>query len=185
MKFERAIKKLRSLLEEHSLSFLESGVSWSTVTGETTQSCYVHRDDAIYLNPKDIGWSWTYGKTTIAVMLHELGHRLAEKLLTRNILREKSMSTLFGYYHQNYIRKLRFASGARKRELFDVASRYALVHPADDVAEIFSVTIQYILKNKDPIEFVRDSLKSELCKNKIEKMLSLIEAARALNEAKK
>lgn len=178
MIYEKSIKKIESLLQDFSLKFLCSGVSWGVTTGETTQSCYILHSDTVFLNPKDIGWSWAYGRSALAPMFHELGHRFAEKILSRTILREKSVSSLFGYYHQKYVRKLRYASTSRKRELYDVVSRYSLVHPADDFAETFSVCLQFITKNRDPIEFVRENLKSELCKNKIEKILSLIEKSK-------
>lgn len=175
MQYDKSIKNINDKLKKYSLDFLENGVKWIIVTGETTESRYELYCDTIYVHPDDIGWSWTFGKTAYAILYHELGHRYAERILTRKLLRRKDIVELFGHYHKKYIRRLRYASKARQKDMFDFPSRYALVHPADDFAEIFSTCLQYITKDEDPTQFVRDKLKSEICKNKILKMLELFE----------
>jgi len=176
MKFQRSLKNIKAILSKYDLDKLEDGVRWVVTEGDTTQSCYVLREDTIYINPKDIGWHWTFGKSPFAIMFHELGHRFAEKLLTRTILKKKNIVNLFGYYHKKYIRRLRYASKCKRKDLEDFASRYSLVHSADDFCEIFSVCLQYMTKKKNPERFIKDFNKSELCRRKIKKMVKLIKA---------
>jgi len=178
MKYERSINTINRLLERYSLGFMESGVKWVVISGITPSSRYEIREDTIYIHPDDIGWSWAFWPTTMSIMFHELGHRFAEKILNKNVLRQKRVVELFGPYHKKYIRNLPMASRASKKDMFDYPSRYAMVHPADDFAEICTVCLVYITKDRDPEEFPRDYMKSELCRKKITVMLEL------LNESK-
>lgn len=178
MKYSKSIKNINEKLKKHSLDFIEKGVKWVVVLEKTSQSGYVFYNDTIYIHPDDIGWSWTYGRSVYSILYHELGHRFAEKILSKSILRKKDVVQLFGYYHKKYIRRLRYASRAKKKDMFDFPSRYALVHPADDFAEVFGVCLEYITNDKNPLDFVRDKMKSEICKNKILKMLELFELSK-------
>ncbi len=87
MKYDRSIKAIQSILDEHSLGFISKGVTWRVVSGETTCSSYIHLTDTIDLHIDGVGWSWCVGKTTFASIAHELGHRFFEKILNKNILK--------------------------------------------------------------------------------------------------
>jgi hypothetical protein len=173
MTYERAIKNINKLLSEYNLSFICDGVTWKVTNGETTQSCYIKRNDTIYLHPCDINWSWAFGSSVYAPMFHELGHRFAEHFLTKTKLKQKDIVNLFGYYHKKYIRNFRYATTTK--DLIDYASRYSLVHPADAFAEIFSVILQYVTKNKKPEFFIEEYHKSSKCLQKIKFVKGLIE----------
>lgn len=178
MKYDKSIKKISGVLDKYSFGFLERGVKWVVISGVTPSSRYELYNDTIYIHPDDIGWSWAFWQTTMSIMFHELGHRFAEKLLNRNILRRKNIIELFGSYHKKYIRNLPRASRASKKDMFDFPSRYAMVHPADDFAESFTVCIDYIVRDKNPEDFPRDYMKSELCRKKITLVMGLLEEAK-------
>jgi hypothetical protein len=184
VRYDKSIKNINGVLKKYSLDFLENGVTWKRVSGETTESRYELYEDTIYIHPEDVGWSWAFWPTTMSIMFHELGHRYAEKFLNRNILKRKDIKELFGYYHKRYHRNLKRASMASKRDMFDFASRYSLVHPADDVAEIFTVCLVYITKDRNPEDFPRDNMKSEICGKKIKKMLELLDFSRQQQKEK-
>lgn len=178
MQYDKSIKNINRILEKYSLGFLETGVKWVVIHGTSDTSCsrYDIRTDTIYIHPDDIGWSWAAGSNTYAIMFHELSHRILENFFTRKQLKEKSITELFGYYHRKYIRRLRYASKMRKRDLVDYVSRYAVCHEADDMSETLSVCLQYLLiKDKDPKLFVKEHNKSKKCLQKITVIMKLID----------
>jgi hypothetical protein len=177
--YSRSIKNINSILKKYNLDFLESGVKWIVISGETRESRYVLKSDTVYIHPKDIHWLWTFGTTTYAIMLHELAHRFFEKFLTKNRLKQNDIIDLFGYYHKKYIRNFRYAT--TKKDLSDYASRYSLVHSADSLAEIFSVILQYVIKDKNPELFVKEHNKSEKCLQKIKLVEKLIKEIQKSN----
>jgi len=173
--YGRSIKSINSILKKYNLDWIEEGVKWIPINGETTESRYVLKTDSIYLHPADVRWCWTFGTTAFAVMGHELAHRFFEKFITKSRLKQKDVTDLFGYYHRKYIRRLRYASMIKNKDLIDYASRYAACHEADDCAEVFSVILQYLTKDKDPELFVSEHNKSEKCLQKIRVVQKLIE----------
>ncbi len=178
MIYEKSINSIGKILDKYFIGHIERGVTWTVVNGETSESKYVVESDTVYIHPQDIRWSWAFGSTTYAAMFHELGHRFAEKILTKSRLKKKEITELFGYYYSRYWRNLRYASMATKKNMFDFPSRYSLTHPMEDFSEIFSVCLQYIVKDKNPETFTNDYMKSELCRKKITKMMQLIEESK-------
>lgn len=171
MKFDRSIKNVEAYLDSIGLKHIYSGVKWKIITGKR-ESRYVRKTDKIYLHPKDVIWSWTFGTTQFSLIVHELAHRFFEKILTKKEVESERITKIFGRYHKKYIRN--FKSASMSRDLSSFASRYSLVHPADDCAEIFSVCLQYMIKGKDPLDFIKEHNKNKKCENKIKLMKELL-----------
>jgi hypothetical protein len=173
--FERAIKNITNLLRDHSLEFLVDGVKWYQIDGETTGSGYSLYGDVIYLHPRDVKAPLSYGNGVVrCLILHEVGHRFAQKILRRNRMWNEDVVKLFGNCYRAYKRKIKQAKKAEKSDLINFVSRYSLTHPAEDFSETFCVCLDYLLKDKSPILLVKQHKKSKLCEKKIRKMIALL-----------
>jgi hypothetical protein len=161
--FERAIPAVRLHLTRIGLGYVFGGVRRISVVSQ--ESYHDIRNHCIGLNPADLRRPYAAFHRGPYLLIHELGHHLAEVWMTR--AERKALIPLFGDYDAPYHRAPR-----PRRADPDHVSRYSMVHAAEDFAETFAVCLW---SDWDPPAVERLLRgKSRLCARKVAAMRRLI-----------
>lgn len=161
--FEHSIQEVQRYFKRIGLGRVFNGVRRISVVRQ--ESYHDVRTRCIGLNPADIRRPYAAIHRAPYLLIHELGHHFAEVWLTRADRRD--LASLFGDYDAPYHR-----APKPKKDDADHVSRYSMVHPAEDFAETFAVSLW---KDWDPPAVVRLLQgKSRLCARKIAAMRRLV-----------
>jgi hypothetical protein len=168
--FERAIADVKRRLKRAGLACVLETVKRIRVVDE--ESFHDSRTWSIGLNPADVRKPYAAFHTRSYLLVHEVGHHFAEKLL--GPARRRALRGRFGDYDAPYRRlpKPRAADA-------DHVSRYAMTHPAEDFAETFAVLL-WRLWDPTAVDALM-STKSARCRAKLaamEKLVGSFSAAR-------
>lgn len=167
--FQRSIAEARKRLDEFGLGILPDDVSFRVVRSGVESRYYKCRDrDWIWLDPADANYACMVARGRTVLVLHELGHRFADRGIPRSLLpfRDRTFGPCGSTYRRNYdvpFSKDRFVS------------RYAAVHPADDFAETFAFFVWF---GNRAGEEIRRRGYGEECRQKIDAMNILIQKSR-------
>lgn len=130
--FDRAIRQVGRYLERVGLGRLFRSVRG--IRAVRQESYHDVRTLTIGLNPRDVRKPFAAFHRRAYLLIHELGHHFVEtRLGTRD---RKRLEPLFGGYDAPYRRAPKPRRCGR-----DHVSRYAMTHPAEDIAETFAVCL--------------------------------------------
>jgi hypothetical protein len=165
--FDRSIRQVGAHFERRGLGFLFDSVrSIRTVRQESFHDV---RTFTIGLNPRDVRRPFAAFHRRAYLLIHELGHHFVETCLGK--VDRTRLEPLFGSYDARYRR----APKPRRCDR-DHVSRYAMTHPAEDIAESFAVCLW---REWEP-RAVRELLeaRSDRCRCKVAAIGQLIERER-------
>ena len=160
---------MRGRLERAGLTPLLETVRRIRVVDE--ESYHDSRTWSIGLNPADVRKPYAAFHTRSYLLVHELGHHFAERSLSRS--RRRGLRATFGDYDAPYRRLPK-----PRRADADYVSRYAMTHPAEDVAETFAVLL-WRLWDASAVDALM-STKSARCRAKLAEMERLAMAEKRI-----
>jgi hypothetical protein len=165
--FDRSIRRVRTHFERCGLGFLFD--SMRGIRPVRQESFHDVRTFTIGLNPRDVRRPFAAFHRRPYLLIHELGHHFVEKCLGK--VDRRRLEPLFGSYDVRYRRAPR-----PRRCDGDYVSRYAMTHPAEDIAETFAV---YLWREWEP-GAVRQLLeaRSGRCRRKVAAIGRLLERER-------
>jgi hypothetical protein len=170
---QRTIGAVRGCLTRRGLGRVFGGVRRIGVV--RTESYHDVRNRCIGLNPADLRRPYAAFHRLPYLLLHELGHHLAEVWMSA--AERRRLAPLFGNYDAPYRR----APKPRAADA-DHVSRYSMVHPAEDFAETFAVCLWADWEPEAVAALVRG--KSARCRRKMAAMRGLLRRkARALRDS--
>jgi len=136
--FDRSIRDVQQRLRSMGLAHLVDGVRGIAVVRQ--ESFHDVRSFRIGLNPRDVRRPFAAFHRRPYLVVHELCHQFVEACVSR--VDRRGLVCLFGDYDAPYRR----APKPRRCDA-DHVSRYAMTHPAEDIAETLAV---YLWRAWDP-----------------------------------
>jgi hypothetical protein len=130
--FDRSIRQVGAYFENSGLGSLFRSVRGIRTVRQ--ESFHDVRTFTIGLNPRDVRRPFAAFRRRPYLLVHELGHHFVETCLGKGD--RKRLEPLFGNYDAPYRR----APKPRRCDR-DHVSRYAMTHPAEDIAETFAVCL--------------------------------------------
>lgn len=172
--FDRSIRRVGRYFDRRGLGSVFRSVRG--IRAVRQESFHDVRTFTIGLNPRDVRKPFAAFHRRTYLLIHELGHHFVETRLGKRD--RKRLEPLFGSYDAPYRR-----APKPRRCGPDHVSRYAMTHPAEDIAETFAVCLW---RDWEP-RAVRELLaaRSPACRRKVAAIGSLIGRERRRDAARR